>query len=60
MEAIDTAKKLKLRIIFLDLTRQNHQAMKFYKKHGFRPAGKIKCFYDNQKEPDAVIMSLET
>jgi ribosomal protein S18 acetylase RimI-like enzyme len=56
-EVIKTAKQLKLRIIFVDLPPQNKGAMRFYLRNGFQKAGQIKGFYDDPKNPNAVILS---
>jgi ribosomal protein S18 acetylase RimI-like enzyme len=56
-EVIKTAKKLKLRIIFVDLPPQNKNAMRFYLKNGFQKAGKINELYNNPKRPNSVILS---
>jgi ribosomal protein S18 acetylase RimI-like enzyme len=53
----ETARKMKMRIVFLDLSPNNEKAMKFYLKNGFIKAGYIDNFFDDPKDPKAIILS---
>ena len=47
----------KRRIIFLDLSPNNKEAMDFYTKKGFKKAGEINDFFDNPNDSKAIILS---
>ena len=56
-EVIGRARKVKSRIIFLDLAPCNRKAMRFYMRNGFQRAGRINEYHGNPKKPYAVILS---
>jgi len=56
-EVIRKARRMGIRIIFVDLPPQHKRAMDFYLGNGFRRAGRIKGFYNDRKKPDAVVLS---
>jgi len=57
LELIKNVRKLKSRIIFLDLNPKNKKAISFYNRNGFEMAGRINDFHGEPNKPYAVIMS---
>lgn len=56
--AIDSARKMKARIIFVDTRKgPDNEAIKFYKKNGFSIAGHIRDFYKKEHGKDALVLS---
>ncbi len=55
-EFIKRTQKEKINIIELEVRTDNHKAIKFYEKHGFKKIVKIKEFYQDNK--DAYTMQL--
>jgi len=58
MDALwDRAKALSLSFLTLEVRVSNDPAIALYRKHGYRPAGIRKGYYDTPKE-DALLMTL--
>ncbi|MBU4300363.1 MAG: GNAT family N-acetyltransferase [Nanoarchaeota archaeon] len=53
---VERVKKQGARIIFLETNKMENDAIKFYKKNGFRVAGHINGMY-NEARGDAIVMS---
>ena len=55
-ELMNTADKLELAFVTLEVRASNEPAIKLYEKHGFAPVGRRKNYYDLPKE-DALLMT---
>lgn len=56
-QLVDTAKKLELEFLTLEVRASNAPAIALYAKHGFSPVGVRKNYYEKPRE-DAILMSL--
>lgn len=54
---METAKRLKVRVAFLEVRSGNHAAQALYEKNGFRAIARRADYYTDPRE-DAVVMSL--
>lgn len=54
---LDTAKRLKVKVAFLEVRGGNHAAQALYEKNGFKPIARRPNYYTDPQE-DAVVMSL--
>ena len=52
------ARALKLRFLTLEVRESNAPAIALYEKHGFRPVGRRKHYYEKPVE-DAILMTLD-
>jgi ribosomal-protein-alanine N-acetyltransferase len=56
-KVLETAKRLKVKVAFLEVRSGNHAAQALYEKNGFKPIARRPNYYTDPKE-DAVVMSL--
>lgn len=54
---MESAKRLKVQVAFLEVRSGNHVAQALYQKTGFKPIGRRADYYSDPQE-DAVVMSL--
>jgi ribosomal-protein-alanine N-acetyltransferase len=54
---IETAKRLKVKVAFLEVRSGNHAAQSLYEKNGFKAIARRADYYTDPRE-DAVVMSL--
>jgi [ribosomal protein S18]-alanine N-acetyltransferase len=54
---VETAKRLKVNVAFLEVRSGNHAAQALYEKNGFKPIARRPNYYTDPQE-DAVVMSL--
>ncbi len=55
---VETAKRLKVKVAFLEVRSGNHAAQALYEKNGFKPIARRVDYYSDPRE-DAVVMSLD-